>query len=536
MGRVERREWVWVLVMAGLVTVVSSVPYTVGYLAQTPGERFSGALLDRVDYHSYLSRMWQGYRGEWQFRLLFTPEPHTGAYFQPLYIALGHLARLTGLGIPLVYQIARGMFGFLMLLAIYRFIAEFVPSVRPRRLAFWLATTASGLGWLSELFLPTPSGGVSPMDFWLLDGFTYLLVLVSPHFCAAIGLLLAIFVLLLRRPAGPSLAEGALTVLASLVLGLIHPYTLLIADLVPALYWIVEGVRARRVVWRGLMVMIVMGVAQLPLLVYDLWVFRSRPIFAGWSAQNVTLSPPPRIYLLGYGVLLVLGIRGALVWARRGAQRLAFPVVWIGLVAVLIHLPWNLQRRFLEGVQVPLGLLAGVGLAEGFLSQRGGKGQSRWRGSIQVAIVALAAVSNLYLTAGLTLAAATRSPALFWPVSLLDGVDWLGANASWDETVLAGFETGNLIPARIGQRVVLGHWMETVDYVAKREAVARFFAADTPDEERLDLLSGWNVTWVFYGPAERSLGDFDPGTAPWLLPAWQTAEVAVYRVALEEAP
>jgi hypothetical protein len=374
------------------------------------------------------------------------------------------------------------------------------------------------------------------MDFWLLDGFTYLVVLVSPHFCAAIGLLLAIFVLLLRRPAGPSLAEGALAVLASLVLGLIHPYTLLIADLVPALYWIVEGVRARRIVWRGLGVMIAMGVAQLPLLAYDLWVFRTRPIFAGWSAQNVTLSPPPRIYLLGYGVLLVLGILGALVWARRGGQRLVFPVVWIGLVAVLNHLPWNLQRRFLEGVQVPLGLLAGVGLAEGLLPQGGGKGQSRWRGSIQVAIVALAAVSNLYLTAGLTLAAATRSPALFWPVSLLDGVDWLGANASWDETVLAGFETGNLIPARIGQRVVLGHWMETVDYVAKREAVARFFAADTSDEERLDLLSEWNVTWVFYGPAERSLGDFGPDTVPWLMPAWRTAEVVVYRVALEEAP
>jgi hypothetical protein len=165
-----------------------------------------------------------------------------------------------------------------------------------------------------------------------------------------------------------------------------------------------------------------------------------------------------------------------------------------------------------------------------------GQLHSRWRGSVQVAVVALAAMSNLYLTAGLTLAAATRSPALFWPVSLLDGVDWLGANASWDETVLSGFETGNLIPARIGQRVVLGHWMETVDYEVKRENVARFFAADTPEKERLDLLLKWNVAWVFYGPEERSLGDFDPDVASWLVPGWRTAEVAVYRVTLGEEP
>lgn len=532
MVRVTRQEWVWAATMVSLVVAASTLPYLTGYLFQTVDMRFSGALLDQVDYHSHLAKMWQGYRGEWRYRLLFTPEAHDGAYLQTFYVALGHLARLTGLGLPLTYQVARVVFGFLMLLVIYRFIAHFVAPVRTRRVAFLLATTTSGLGWLTEVFAPTPPGGVSPMDFWLLDGFTYLTVLTFPHFCAAIFLLLTIFLLLLKRPEGPRLREGGLAILASLVLGFIHPYALLLADLLPLLYWGIEGLLARRVVWRGLTTVMVMGIAQVPLLAYDLWVFRTQPVFAGWSAQNVTLSPPPCVYLLGYGLLLVLGVVGAAVWARRGGQGLTFPLLWIGLVAMLAYLPWNLQRRFLEGVQVPLGLLAGVGLAEGLLPRPEGQRPDRRRWLVLALVIALAAMSNLYLTAGLTMAATIHSPTLFWTADVLAGVDWLGENTSWEKTVLADFEVGNLISGRIGHRVMLGHWMETMDYEFKRGAVARFFNGVMPDEERLRLLEQYGITYVFYSPHEQALGDYDPAEADYLTLVFTRHDVSLYRVSL----
>jgi len=528
-----RREWVWAATVAGLVVFASTVPYLAGYLAQTRELRFGGVLLDRMDYHSHLAKMWQGYRGEWRYRLLFTPEDHQGVYLQTFYIALGHLARLSGLGLPATYQLARVLFGFLMLLTVYRFIARFVPTARVRRTAFLLATTASGLGWLTEVVAPTPPGGISPMDFWLLDGFTYLAVLTSPHFCAATGLLLLVFLLLLRRPEGPSWREIALAVLASLILGVIHPYLLLLADLLPLLYWAFEGLRTRQIAWRGLVAVGAMGAFQLPLLAYDLWVFHTQPVFAGWSAQNVTLSPPPRVYLWGYGLLLALGGMGVSVQARRGGQGLAFPLLWIGTVAVLVYLPWNLQRRFLEGVHVPLGLLAGIGLV--WLVERWLRSE-RGRWLTLAGTVALAMMSNLYLTTALAVAAATRAPALFWSANLLAAVDWLGENAAPEETVLSSFDVGNLIPARIGHRVVIGHGMETVDYRGKQEAVEQFFSARTSDAERLALLEEWGVVWVFYGPEERGLGEFDPATVPWLQPVFRSGEVVVYRAATGGGP
>ena len=144
--------------------------------------------------------------------------------------------------------------------------------------------------------------------------------------------------------------------------------------------------------------------------------------------------------------------------------------------------------------------------------------------------VALMSISNLYLTAGFTVAAAGRAPAIFWPADLLAGVDWLGENTAREETVLADFETGNLIPARIGHRVVLGHWIETVAYEDKRAEVTRFFDAAASDEERMETLRRYDVSYVFYGPYERALGSFEPASPSYLTLVAQPPDVSVYRV------
>ena len=128
------------------------------------------------------------------------------------------------------------------------------------------------------------------------------------------------------------------------------------------------------------------------------------------------------------------------------------------------------------------------------------------------------------------MAAAMRPPALFWDAGLLAGVDWLGQNTTWDETVLSSFEVGGLIPARIGHRVVLGHVIETKDPEEKRRATARFFAAATSDDERRGLLAQYGIAYVFYGPSERGLGDFDPAQAGYLTQVYTNRNVSIYRV------
>ncbi|MCB8951020.1 MAG: hypothetical protein H6650_03305 [Ardenticatenales bacterium] len=42
------------------------------------------------------------------------------------------------------------------------------------------------------------------------------------------------------------------------------------------------------------------------------------------------------------------------------------------------------------------------------------------------------------------------------------------------------------------------------------------------------MLAQNGIDYVFYGPAERDLGDFDPAQAAFLQPVWQNGVVAVY--------
>jgi len=72
--------------------------------------------------------------------------------------------------------------------------------------------------------------------------------------------------------------------------------------------------------------------------------------------------------------------------------------------------------------------------------------------------------------------------------------------------------------------------METVNFEAKRAAVAQFYAMDTSNAARLALVRAWHVRWVFYGPQEQALGGFNLAAIAWLEPAFQRGDVMIYQV------
>jgi hypothetical protein len=96
------------------------------------------------------------------------------------------------------------------------------------------------------------------------------------------------------------------------------------------------------------------------------------------------------------------------------------------------------------------------------------------------------------------------------------------------DTLLASYETGNALPAWVPARVVVGHGPESADLSTLLPKVQAFFQADTTDDERLELLNAQRVRFVFWGPAERVLGDWDPAQAGYLAPAFRSGEYEIY--------
>ncbi|GAB4536648.1 MAG: hypothetical protein Kow0063_22440 [Anaerolineae bacterium] len=539
---ISRAEWVFAALLALTVLLVTGLPYLAGWLASTPDQVFEGFVIDIDDAHSHLAKMQQGYRGEWRYRILFTPEPHAGAYTNTLYMALGHLARLIHADLVATYHGARLVFGFFYLLTAYAFIASFLSDVSWRRLAFVLVCFSSGLGWLALLLSGSfVAGDITPVDFWFIEMYSFFTVMLFPHTSLAVALLLITFGLTLRYFKSGKLAAIAGAAASSIGVCVIHPFMLPVIVLVSGGYWLYISLRRGFRFWMlsGLAVLVL---APLPIVVYQYMAMISDPVFAGWQAQNINLSPPPWHYVSGYGVVLVLAIPGGW-WALRRSEPWPFLPVWLLVVAFLLYAPvtFNLQRRVIEGVQVALCILATAGLAHYVLPAVGrsrlaaklatrGYPPSRLTLLTRNLLVGLTLPSTLFLITSAGLAAASGPPDMFYSADELAAVDWLGANSSPDDTVLASYEIGGLIPARIGHRTFMGHWTETVDLAGKQVAASRFYGAAS-DGERQDMLRQYGIVYVFHGPRERALGDFDPASAPYLVPVFTGHDTGVYRVA-----
>jgi uncharacterized membrane protein len=225
--------------------------------------------------------------------------------------------------------------------------------------------------------------------------------------------------------------------------------------------------------------------------------------------------------------LIVLAIFGGVSLMRRRDAKALLALAWIVVVVPLLYAPTNLQRRFLEGVMLPLCVLASVGAVS--VLRRLVRAR-QWRRRALLWLVALALPSNLVLVAGASVASFMQSSSVFYPGDVIAAVDWLGANAGLDDVVLSSFLVGNLIPARTGRRVVLGHWIGTLDYATKTDQVRRFFGSEMSDEGRRTLLHDYAVRFVFVGPDERKLGDFDPAQSADLIEVFRSGDVILYRV------
>jgi len=528
-SRIPRAVWLFALIFA----LAAALPYVVGYLNAPSGGAFTGNALEqaRVDYNSHLAKMQLGLGGAWGYRILFTPEEHPAVLIQPFYLALGNLARLLGLPLDLVYHAARLIGAFGMVVAIWLLVARFLESPRVRWTAFLLATVTGGAGWLLYLIAPAQTTSLAPIEFWLFDAYTFLAALTFPHFCAAILLLVGLFLSFDGWLHAPTWKLTALVAGMSLLLGWIQPFDLLLTALVIAALTLWALVRGR-LVWRQALRLIPVALAHAIPVIYHYAALESHPVWRAFNAQNITLSPPPVYYLFGYAWLLVPAISGVLYLRHARDGRLLLPVVWTLLTAILVYVPLQVQRRYLMGVQVPLAVLAAVGLEQvyGWWSARGGS--QRWGRLLLTAGLLLSALSHALLLASVTLTANPASrPLLFLTADDLDALAWLRAQPP-EAVALAAFSSGGRIPAYTGRRVYLGHWIETMNFPARQRRVQAFFdPAGMSDAERLALLEENGVDVVWYDAAARMLGSWSPDEADFLRPAFVSDSVTIYEVA-----
>lgn len=506
---VTSREWRRVLLYALLLALLTSIPYWLAWRAAGDDYVFRGFLFGGDDGHSYIAKMRLGAQGLWDFYLFYTAEEHNsaGLLFLP-YIIPGQITRLfisetdpalTPLLIG-IYHLMRVVFGVLLVLVLYRFIAEFLRSGRSRFLALILATAGGGFGWLLIF------AGELPPEFFIPEDFTFLILIGLPHLALARACLLLGIILLNRQVTNSVLSPQSSVLIGFLwlIVGLAVPFYLVILYAILGAWGIAAWIRARAFPTQLFIHAVIAAGITLPLFLYNVIVFSTNPAFAQFSAQNLLPSPPLLHYILAYLPFVLLAIVGARwAWRRGYVLLVGLPLI----VPLLIYLPVNVQRRMAEAIIVPLSILVSAGIM--FLARRMRRPQQTLRASWRRLVIPLLLLvflpSTLALYLGNLAPALVVKPPLFHPNAEIAAYNWLNQHAAPREVVLSAFATGNQIPAYTHLRVYVGHGPETMFAVAKERETERFFGDEMSADERAELYQTMRIRYVFYGAEEREL-------------------------------
>lgn len=538
-ANVTSRDWIIAAVVALVAVALTMIPYALGYALARDGTEFTGVIMNPEDAQSYFAKMLEGFDGQWLYTIPFTSEDHAPAFVGGFYLLLGHLARVLNLSLTAMWHLSRVVADLILFLAAFGFIAAFLRDARARWTAYLLAIFGSGLGWLLFLLGQRNWLGAFPVDFKMPEAHLFFSALTFPHVALGTALILASLWLTMqaleRKRWTYAVGAGA----ANLALGITYPFLIYLVAATLGIYWLYLAVSARRILWCEGFLFAIAFVIPAPLLLYYAAMLATNPVFRAWDAQAVTLSPPLPHYLLAYGVMLLLGL---LVLLKRRDHSFAILWAWLAAAALLVYAPLNPQRRFVEGVQVPLAILATAGLFDVVLPWIEVTRAFKWLAArprystaglerfIVVVFLALMSLSNLYILASTTVTAAVQQPyPLFRSRDEIAAVEWLRANTARTDVVLGAYETGNYVAAHAGNRVVVGHWAETVDWEKKFSEVNRFYSLAS-NEERSAMLSRSRVRYVWWGTRERDLGNFDPSSAAFLEPAFSDSTTTIYRV------
>jgi len=531
-----RNELRWAARVAAIVMLLTCLPYLFGLAITPPGDYYSGFLTNPDEHNVYLSLMRQAHDGAFFFSDMFTAEPQQGRVINVLWVALGLSARLTHLPLPIVYHLARVLAGWLLLMAIYCLAAQVMARVGARRAALLLTATASGLGWLWQ----SGPGQPNPVDFGpglvMPEAITFLTLLLNPLFAFSVFLLLVLYLATAHAFTTGSVRAALLAGAAGLVLGSIHSY-----DVIPAAAilgaFLIYLLATRRARGRAVLLALLIAAIAAPALLYQLWLQRTGEISILVKAVNQPPSPGPLFVALGFGIPLAFAAVG-LLRAVRGNDWARLLALWLALGCALVYAPISFQRKLIEGLHVPICLLAALAIAPLW------ELRPRRAAFVTALLIVLALPSNaFFVRRGMRdLAENNRSylanlmPPLYLNADQRAALRVLNEQAGRRDVLLGNSLLSNYAPSLSGVKAYFGHWSETPDFAHKIGEYSWFLRDSMPDAERESFAHTRGITYVLreqmldalYLPAGEA--GFDATRSPWLEPVFAQGTVTIYRV------
>jgi hypothetical protein len=260
----------------------------------------------------------------------------------------------------------------------------------------------------------------------------------------------------------------------------------------------------------------------------------------GALGKTVLLTPVFPAVLMTFGIFSLLVIYFFVVFLKRGkslqnvyGKQLAdfskqhqeiwmFLLFWILCNIVLLYLPLPPQRRFIQGLQIPIIILGSMTLFY-LLIPSFVRWVRRWKESMneeKVLLIVAGVIFVLHLASPVWVLA-VDSYALanyrghvyhswnyyYIPQQIYQGLQYI-KDADLQGTILSNAEVGNWIPTLNGNRVYQGHSSQTLEREKKQKDWEQFLTREEGNGEKYGFLKKHNISYVIYINGERERAAF----------------------------
>lgn len=538
-------EWRLVLGVTLLVLVLTNLPYLYGYWSTPEDKQFMGLIFNVPDHAQYFS-WYRDFETANFVSNRMTPEPSQPLFFNLLWWILARLGFYTGLSYVHMFTLLRLVATIAFLFMVYYFCAYMLSDIWERKVAFLLITFASGLGWFLVVLKYTLLDGelLFPIDVFKAGTNSFWSMMAFPHFTMANALILGVFALMLISYEQRQLKYAWAAGLVAAILGWQHVYDLITVYGVLGVFFALETIRLRAIPWQLVKAGLILGLLSVSTPFYALYLTNLDPTWREVldqfdNAGVFTPTPFHMIIVVGFTLLVaVFTFDGFTPLQEKEAPEL-FIKTWFLTSFFLAYLPVGYQVHLTNLWQVPVAILATVGLCRKmapYLAETSESWGLRFLPRQQVqyglalSFVVLASLTSIYLFLWRFVDLSRHEYSYYLHQEEITALTWLEENSKPGEVAFSSLTIGQYIPVLTDAHTFLGHWAQTLDFFDKTLMVEKFFGDELTDQQRQQLLQHYSVDYVFYGPAERTLGAYNLENASFLQEAYTSPQVTIYKV------
>jgi len=523
------------MALAGVIIIVTAIPYLYGYFTTPVGMAYTGVhYLTPGDINVMLSNIEQVKQGHLIFINPYTAEPQHRWLVNPLWLSIGAMAKIFSLPNLLAYHIARSIWIVIFFVVMYLFLMFMFSDRRKRLWMMVIIIASSGLGLFFNPFLFDLTNLYEhPTDTWVPESITFLTLYHSPHLIASLTLIILVFLLMLLAFDTNRWRYSIGAGVSCFFLLWFHPFNGPTIFSVLGVYMLTMFFRSRRIIWSYVRHYAVLCVFPIPIVIYMYMMSKYDWVIRMWNQQNVLPSPSVWMYLIGYGLLIPLGVYGLWITCKKLDSKGVFIIGWLATSALLVYFPIYFQRRMIEGFHIPLAILAALALLALV---------DRWRdprpGSWQLKLSLLVAFCAIFLPLtniqimgqDIFKYQTNKEYPYYLPQTEIESMQWLKAHTTDRDIIFSTYEIGNFIPAYSGRVVWIGHGPQTINLEEKYIQNAWFWWQDDINGSKRQWLHDQRVTYLWYGPNEKNAGAYVPDTKTYLEKVFSNSDVSLYRV------